>query len=266
MMSAFFVPFAQRGGNDVSKNLSPLPISICRHKNIRYLLTESVYCVMMHVNRFGQFGGRGNARLETFRRLPMEKQNRIIDAALTVFGRNGYKKASIGDIAAAADISKGMVFHYFGSKKALYLYLAELCFRLMMEEIEKGSDRNVTDFFDRIRMTADIKMSVMKKHPAILSFLRNMYYDPDREVEDGLKALTSDVENIGSRMVLDGADVSKFKDGVDPRLLFKFLIWASEGFTGSLPPDATAGDFGGFISEFYECLDLMKRFFYRDNN
>jgi len=81
--------------------------------------------------------------MEEFFTLRAEKQNHIIDAALTVFGRNGYKKSSIADIAEKAHIAKGMVIYYFGSKKNLYLYCAELCGDLLEKEMEKGFDPTV---------------------------------------------------------------------------------------------------------------------------
>lgn len=67
---------------------------------------------------------KGVCGLDKFLALPKEKQKAILDGAMQVFGSAPYKKASVGDIAKAAGISKGMVFYYFGSKKELYLFLA----------------------------------------------------------------------------------------------------------------------------------------------
>lgn len=64
--------------------------------------------------------------MEKFLNLPVEKQNIIIDAALKNFAVHGYKKTSISDIASSAGISKAMVFHYFGTKKELYVYLVRM--------------------------------------------------------------------------------------------------------------------------------------------
>jgi AcrR family transcriptional regulator len=64
----------------------------------------------------------GVKQMEKFFNLSTEKQQKIVDAALASFGANGYKKTSIRDIAAEAGISKAMIFHYFGTKKQLYLY------------------------------------------------------------------------------------------------------------------------------------------------
>ena len=109
--------------------------------------------------------------MEKFLKLTGEKQNIIIDAAIKSFGTNGYKKSSISDIASAAGISKAMIFHYFGTKKALYIYLMELCGNMLMNEFNEKFDNTITDFFGRILIATNIKISVMKKHPEILSFL-----------------------------------------------------------------------------------------------
>ena len=46
-----------------------------------------------------------------FFELPKEKQDRFINAALQIFAKNGYKKASTDEIVKAASISKGLLFH-----------------------------------------------------------------------------------------------------------------------------------------------------------
>lgn len=49
-----------------------------------------------------------------------EKREQIIRAAMKNFSKNGYRKTVMDEIVADAGVSKGLVFHYFGSKKALY--------------------------------------------------------------------------------------------------------------------------------------------------
>ncbi|MDD3656837.1 MAG: TetR/AcrR family transcriptional regulator, partial [Atribacterota bacterium] len=52
-----------------------------------------------------------------FHSLESEKQERIINAALKEFARNGYGKASTNEIIKQAGISKGSLFNYFNNKK-----------------------------------------------------------------------------------------------------------------------------------------------------
>lgn len=64
---------------------------------------------------------------EKFYELPAEKQQRIINAGLEVFGAYDYPQASTDDIAAKAGISKGLLFYYFKNKKEFYLFLFDYC-------------------------------------------------------------------------------------------------------------------------------------------
>jgi AcrR family transcriptional regulator len=50
------------------------------------------------------------------RERPNVQRAKILDAAIEVFNRSGVPDASIGDIAAAADISRTLLYHYFPSK------------------------------------------------------------------------------------------------------------------------------------------------------
>lgn len=58
-----------------------------------------------------------------------QKQQRyqdILETALDQFIRKGYAETRIKDIAAAAGMSVGLLFHYFESKEALYIELIKL--------------------------------------------------------------------------------------------------------------------------------------------
>lgn len=60
---------------------------------------------------------------DKFFNLPLEKQQRIINAAYKVFSQSSYKKAPMSEIADEGGISKALLFHYFTNKKELYFYL-----------------------------------------------------------------------------------------------------------------------------------------------
>ena len=208
---------------------------------------------------------KGGLLLENFFELRAEKQQHIIDAALTVFGKSGYKKASLADIAQQAGISKGMVLYYFGSKKNLYLYLAQMGAKMMVDEMEAQFDPSVVDFFGRIKMTTDIKIAMMRKHPAIMSFLTGLYYETDPEVKTEIDEFIAASIKTRERWMGIRDENSHFKEGIDPAMLARFLVWAGEGFASSLPIGKNdIGDIEGFIAEFYAILDIMKKHFYKE--
>ena len=152
--------------------------------------------------------------------------------------------------------------YYFGSKKNLYLYLAGLCRKLVLEDIGKKLDPGVMDFFERIKMMTEMKMAMMKRHPAIFSFLTGLFYETDGEVAEDIKAYMAENMGLREKMLLADIDASNFRDDVDPKLLDKFFTWASEGMANDLLINRNMEMVDGFVADFYALLDLMKKYLY----
>jgi AcrR family transcriptional regulator len=156
------------------------------------------------------------------------------------------------------------VTYYFGSKKNLYLYLVEMCGKIMVEEMEKGLDPNVTDFFEKMRMMSDIKISTIKRHPAIMPFLASVYYETDDEVAEEIKGYLAAGMEARQKMVILETDTSRLRDDVDPALLDKFLVWAGEGFGATLMNPGGIEQLDKHMEDFYKIIDIMKKYFYKD--
>lgn len=55
-----------------------------------------------------------------------QRRQLILDKALELFVKKGYADTKIGDIAKAAHMSAGLMFHYFDSKEQLYEALVQM--------------------------------------------------------------------------------------------------------------------------------------------
>src|SRR3954447_16465823 len=61
-----------------------------------------------------------------YRRLtPEQRREQILAAAAELFAERAYDEVSVEDIAAAAGVARGLVHHYFGGRKDVYLGLLE---------------------------------------------------------------------------------------------------------------------------------------------
>ncbi len=56
---------------------------------------------------------------------PAERRELVLEAAGRLFGERGYAHTSLDQIAAAAGVTKPILYRHFDSKKALYLALLE---------------------------------------------------------------------------------------------------------------------------------------------
>ncbi len=199
--------------------------------------------------------------MNNFKRIPEEKQKIIINSAISAFAANGYRKTSINDIALSAGISKSMVFHYFGSKKALYLFLLEHCSYLLSEGM---SDTWSSDFFERVKIATDVKLSLMSTYPSILLFLSSVYCERDKKVKNEIKEFKLKNKTLSSQIALKGIDDSKFKPDIDINLVFKILLYFTEGYLSKIPIKNNS-DIRLMINELGECIDLLKNNFYKES-
>jgi AcrR family transcriptional regulator len=56
---------------------------------------------------------------------PRQRREQILDAANALFAERAYDEVSIEDLASAAGVTRGLVHHYFGGRKEVYIALLE---------------------------------------------------------------------------------------------------------------------------------------------
>jgi AcrR family transcriptional regulator len=56
---------------------------------------------------------------------PGQRRDQILDAANALFAQRAYDEVSIEDIASSAGVTRGLVHHYFGGRKEVYIGLLE---------------------------------------------------------------------------------------------------------------------------------------------
>jgi AcrR family transcriptional regulator len=64
-----------------------------------------------------------------------EREQLILDVAGRVFARDGYHAAAMDEIARLADVSKPMLYTYFGSKEGLYVAYIERTGQELLERL-----------------------------------------------------------------------------------------------------------------------------------
>jgi AcrR family transcriptional regulator len=66
---------------------------------------------------------------------PARRREQILDAANALFSERGYDEVSIEDIASSAGVTRGLVHHYFGGRKEVYIALLERLAAVREEEL-----------------------------------------------------------------------------------------------------------------------------------
>lgn len=117
---------------------------------------------------------------EKFFDLTREKQDRMINGAIEVFAKNGYKHASTDDMVKTVGVSKGLWFHYFGSKEGIYVFVYDYCVKYMLLELSTIVDENETNYFELMRQIAKTKVKVGRSYPYLTIFLEEAAHEPEQ--------------------------------------------------------------------------------------
>ncbi|MBQ9990393.1 MAG: TetR/AcrR family transcriptional regulator [Lachnospiraceae bacterium] len=152
--------------------------------------------------------------------LKREKQDRMINAGLKIFARYGYRHATTDEIVKEAGISKGLLFHYFGNKVGMYVFLMDYSVRFLLLEMSRRVDKEEKDFFIIIRQTEDAALSVLRNYPYMQAFLEKAFeeicLEALEESEEQKEAYLNQMEKYyaqGSESsVREGISLSRIKN------------------------------------------------------
>lgn len=194
--------------------------------------------------------------------LKKEKQDRMINAALKVFALHGYRHASTDDIVREAAISKGLLFHYFGSKLGVYSFVYDYSVRYMRLELGTTVDAKETDMFEVLKQMEEARMHAMRGYPYMQQFLnRSMSEDVSEAllaIEEKRNLLNDSYEAIGKQM-----DFSMLPTGVDGEKLRRMMDFTIKGLMTERFQDASFQQ-DMLYEEIVEYLDMMKKIVYRE--
>ena len=207
---------------------------------------------------------------EKFLSLEKDKRERILNAAMTEF-LNGFKKASTDIIVREAGISKGLLFHYFGTKENLYNFLVDNAISIVQAEFLDLINTHQPDILDSIWQLSLLKQDLCIQFPTIFEFLTCVYLDdkdcPAKEHLARFLAMRAKVmQDIYSQ-----CDRGLFKDDVNPDKAIEIIQWAMTGFSESKASQFGPGALGkavvenydSFLEEFKEYLEILRKCFYK---
>lgn len=141
----------------------------------------------------------------------IESREKIIKASLEEFAENGYKAASTNSICKKAKISKGLLYHYYPSKKELYLSILKLGIDNFKKSVKiqkiysKKGIEYISDYFnDKFKFFSDNSL--------YYKVLVNAFFNPCMKEEEELAKHFNDYNNTLIYEVLKSIDInSKFE-------------------------------------------------------
>ncbi|HED24887.1 MAG TPA: TetR/AcrR family transcriptional regulator [Firmicutes bacterium] len=196
-----------------------------------------------------------------------EKRQRIITAAMQEFMK-GYRNARTDTIVKSAGISKGLLFHYFDTKKELFFFLFQYAVDIIGGEYKTARFEN-RDFLDNIWQLSLLARKLVSRHPLVYGFLASAFFSFQEVFPGELQSYQNPVEEL-KRELLEKADRSLIRDDLDPEKALRIILWTVDGYSAEL---ARLGrkvadyepHYDEIEKELNDYLALLRKFLYKQN-
>lgn len=148
-------------------------------------------------------------------------REKLLASALTVFSRDGYAGTRLDEIAELAEVSKGAIFHHFGSKAGLFNELVAGVSQRYSErfvELQSASD-SVSDVLRRLLV---VPVLLAKSDATFRAVQELLFFKTavSPELEEGM---TRKVEGIRffldemTNLIQAGIEAGEIRSGLNPR-------------------------------------------------
>lgn len=187
---------------------------------------------------------------ENFLKAPLAKQQSILNAGFESFGRDGYDKTAISEIAAKAGVSKASLFHYFGTKKELYLYLFHFACDAILDEMRPGTE----DFFESLLIGIRSKIKVMSIHPGLYEFLLSLTREKNEELMGELTQVNSREIERGIAAMFENVDWNRFKPEYDKAMIMNLVNWVNDGCIRQFADSMTGSEIAAEEERYFKII------------
>ncbi len=211
------------------------------------------------------------SNFDAFHSLEAEKKARIINASLKEFAIKGFKAASTNAIARNAQIGKGMLFYYFGSKEELFEFLCQYTIAFVRDKYVGNINSISGDFIERYKNLSDIKRSIMSEYPEAFEFMESLYRDENTAHFNEFVSETSEIKQKIHEQMFDGIDYSLFREDMDGDTVVKYIRWLFKEYELEVTQRFKSNDFfmdnpqeiANEWERFYAFMDDLRKVYYK---
>ena len=174
-----------------------------------------------------------------------DKRRAILDAAITVFARQGFHSARVSDVAAEAGVAYGLVYHYFNSKDQMLNELFTERWALLVEASQEIRSSDVPPR-DKLAGVANFIIESYRHEPELMKVI---IVEVTRAANSFRRTHLPEIRrayDLVAEIVADAQAKREFRDDVDPNFAAMVFYGAIEQLLtgwifGSIP--GTDADF-----------------------
>lgn len=161
---------------------------------------------------------------------PVDRRERILLSAATLFARKGVAATTVREIADEVGILSGSLYHHFESKEAIVDEVISSYLEDLRGRYKQVLARDV-DPRTRLHDLIVTSLEVVEAHPHATEIYQNdVNYLSQIERFSYLKNAGKEVQNSWLEVINAGIGQGVFRDDLDPKILYRLMrdsVWLS---------------------------------------
>jgi AcrR family transcriptional regulator len=177
--------------------------------------------------------------MEVERKKPNRKEEQrisstenILNSAIGLFVRNGYRATTIDQIAAKAGLTKGAIYFYFKTKEAILVTLLEQAKKYVADPVgELVESEGMTADSRLIRFIHNQSMLGLTRpnHVLLLILVSIEFAGTGGEIEAKVQAIYKSMYDRVGKMIVRGQKDGTFRNDLDARALAAIVMAGHDG-------------------------------------
>lgn len=187
-----------------------------------------------------------------------KKRSEIAQKAIAVLAKRGFQATTIQEIADAAGLGKGTIYHYFKTKEEILLVVSEQIFHetersfgAALLRIDEPMEKLSALIEEALRVTDDMEHLFIIYTELWLINVRDGHYGDFISV---MKILHNDLKNLVAKLIEEGKKQGLWAEDTDADALANYLISSFDGVIAHYMMDKEGFDMKRVTKEFIRFL------------
>lgn len=160
------------------------------------------------------------------------KYHRILEAAVRIFARQGFRQSTVSQIAKEAGVADGTIYLYFKNKNDIlvhfFAFKAKQVFDRFHEEVDRGADS-----LEKLRNLVRVHLSEFQRDPDMAIVYHVETHQISRLAEDQIRAMGKMYHDIISDIVEEGQQEGLIRRDIYLSLVKRLILGAVDETIGA---------------------------------
>ncbi|MCP4155585.1 MAG: TetR/AcrR family transcriptional regulator [bacterium] len=165
----------------------------------------------------------------------LEKKNRILDAAISVFAKKGFEQTTINEIATAAGIGKSTIYEYFSNKEEIINYSFNHFMELLALDFSAIPNLKISPIEKLTTILMGFSQFLENHSIEIIELMFDFWSKAIRHKESKgivfqqMNSFYQSYRDMFTDIIIEGMGDGSLKKNINPRSVASMIIGALDG-------------------------------------